>query len=406
MQDSINFTPIVANLYMEEIENRALITFTGNAPSHWFRYVDDTWVKIWSREVEAFTEHINAVDNNIKFRQDCLRRLPFSGYTVHTEECRSLNNEVYKKPTNRSIFAVWLSSPTGAQAGGHWNPKTCWDHVHKDIGEGEGTKTCGYQNWTFVKTSKRFREYKKEEMEKYNKIVDLRNSGGFSINIISWFTSNVLTLSGKNDTKDKTPRLKQSNVVYAVQCSQDCTDLYIGETKQPLHKHMAQHRRAISSGQDSAVHLHLKEKHHSFENNNVNILAREDRWFESGVNKSMYVKLERGLWTEEVACNITFYPLTMQYWVTSPDSLTTIHTCAHLVLATHMKAGWVNNPQVALTPLKLRAHTCPKRPWKDTPTQSLKATPLQLVRTEEASWVRGETSSRNWNMSSCLWYST
>ena len=49
----------------------------------------------------------------------------------------------------------------------------------------------------------------------------------------------------------------------------------------------------------------------------------------------------------------------MQYLVPSPDSLTTIHTWAHLVLATHMKAGWVKDPKVALRTLKLRAHTCP-----------------------------------------------
>ena len=40
----------------EEVESRALITFTGSATSHWFRYVDDTWVKIKAREVETFTE--------------------------------------------------------------------------------------------------------------------------------------------------------------------------------------------------------------------------------------------------------------------------------------------------------------------------------------------------------------
>ena len=52
---------------------------------------------------------------------------------------------------------------------------------------------------------------------------------------------------------------------------------------------------------------------------------------------------------------------------------------------------------------ELRAHTCPYNNY----TPKLKSvTPLQLVRTEEASWVRGETSSRNWNKSSCLWYST
>ena len=69
--------------------------------------------------------------------------------------------------------------------------------------------------------------------------------------------------------KDKTPRHEQSNRVHAVQFCQECTDLYTGETKQPLHNRMAQHRRADSSGQDSDVHLHLEEKNHSFEENNV-----------------------------------------------------------------------------------------------------------------------------------------
>ena len=93
--------------------------------------------------------------------------------------------------------------------------------------------------------------------------------------------------------KDKTPRLKESNVIYAVQCSQDYTDLYIRETNKPLHKWMAQHRRAKPSGQDSAVHLHLRGKNNSFEDNNVNILSREDRCCERGIKESIYVELEQ-----------------------------------------------------------------------------------------------------------------
>ena len=51
---------------------------------------------------------------------------------------------------------------------------------------------------------------------------------------------------------------------------------------------MAQHRKTSSLGLDSVVHMHLKEKNHTFEDNNVNILSREDRWFERGVkNPSM-----------------------------------------------------------------------------------------------------------------------
>ena len=82
-------SPKLSNLYMEEVESRAL---TGTTPSHWFRYVDDTRVKLSTREVEAFKEHMNAVDNNIKFtrgdvRADCLH---FLDCAVHTEEALTL----------------------------------------------------------------------------------------------------------------------------------------------------------------------------------------------------------------------------------------------------------------------------------------------------------------------------
>ena len=51
-------SPIVANLYMEEVEEveeRALNSFTGTTLSYWFRYMDDTWVQIKNQELEAFT---------------------------------------------------------------------------------------------------------------------------------------------------------------------------------------------------------------------------------------------------------------------------------------------------------------------------------------------------------------
>ncbi|TWW62451.1 LIM zinc-binding domain-containing [Takifugu flavidus] len=60
-------SPIVANLYMEKVESQALTSFTGTAPSHWFRYVDDTWVKIQTQELEAFSDHLNKTDEHVKF---------------------------------------------------------------------------------------------------------------------------------------------------------------------------------------------------------------------------------------------------------------------------------------------------------------------------------------------------
>ena len=113
---------------------------------------------------------------------------------------------------------------------------------------------------------------------------------------------------------------------------QGCTDLYIDETKQPLHKRMDQHSRANSSGQDSAVHLHLKENNHSFEDNNVNILTREDRWFE----RSKRINLCQ---TGTTVFEQRRWPKTLL--ITHPQCFTelspVIHIWAHLALAAHMK---------------------------------------------------------------------
>lgn len=57
----------MANHYMGEIGGKSLESLRGTPPSHWFRYVDDAWVKIITHGVERFTVHINFVDQQIEF---------------------------------------------------------------------------------------------------------------------------------------------------------------------------------------------------------------------------------------------------------------------------------------------------------------------------------------------------
>lgn len=83
---------------------------------------------------------------------------------------------------------------------------------------------------------------------------------------------------------------------------------------------MAEHN---SSGQDSAVHLHVKDRGHSFEDHTVHVLTREERRFESGVKEGILVKLENlslnrgeGLWI-----NTSFQPFTMLSWGVPPQKV-------------------------------------------------------------------------------------
>ena len=59
-------SPIVANLYMEYLEQKALST-APNPPRFWCRYVDDTFVIHKEVNKQGFLQHINSVDPAIKF---------------------------------------------------------------------------------------------------------------------------------------------------------------------------------------------------------------------------------------------------------------------------------------------------------------------------------------------------
>ncbi|RXN35800.1 hypothetical protein ROHU_003514 [Labeo rohita] len=104
-------SPIVANLYMEEVEKKALETYSGTLPTHWFRYVDDTWVKIKINEIGPFTDHINSVDDYIKFTKEEMRekQLPFLDCGMYLENEGDLQVEVYRKPTHTDQYLMFDS---------------------------------------------------------------------------------------------------------------------------------------------------------------------------------------------------------------------------------------------------------------------------------------------------------
>ena len=62
-------SPIVANIYMEALEDRAINTAL-HPPKIWKRYVDDAFVIQQESQKEEFFHHINQVDTSIKFTME------------------------------------------------------------------------------------------------------------------------------------------------------------------------------------------------------------------------------------------------------------------------------------------------------------------------------------------------
>ena len=105
---------IVANLYMENFELRALNT-SPNPPLMWKRFVDDTFVVMKKAHKEEFMTHLNSVDNSIQFTTEEPRpdgSLPFLDILITPDKDGRLDTTGYRKPTHTDQYLHWESHHT------------------------------------------------------------------------------------------------------------------------------------------------------------------------------------------------------------------------------------------------------------------------------------------------------
>jgi hypothetical protein len=95
-------TPVIANYYMEHFEQQA-ISRAPRKPTHWYRYVDDTFV-VWlhgEEELREFLDHLKSIQHNIKFTMEVEnnRSLPFLDVLVSRRPDGSLGHSLQKTHT-------------------------------------------------------------------------------------------------------------------------------------------------------------------------------------------------------------------------------------------------------------------------------------------------------------------
>ena len=67
VDEIISLLELVANLVMEDVEQQALVTFSGEKPRFWKRYVDDTFTAIKPNLLQEFHDHLNSIMGSIQF---------------------------------------------------------------------------------------------------------------------------------------------------------------------------------------------------------------------------------------------------------------------------------------------------------------------------------------------------
>ena len=101
-----SISPIVANLFMQSFEVRALQS-SPNPPLLWKRFVDDAFVIMKKAYREEFLTHLNSVDKNIQFTAEEPGQegsLPFLDILITPGNEGRLNTTVYRKPTHTDQY--------------------------------------------------------------------------------------------------------------------------------------------------------------------------------------------------------------------------------------------------------------------------------------------------------------
>ena len=103
-------SPIVANLYMESFETRAIST-SPHPPLMWKKFVDDTCVIIKEAHKQEFLEHINSIDPHIQFTSEDSKddgSMPYLDMLIRWEAEYNCLQEAYP---HRHVSKMGQSSP-------------------------------------------------------------------------------------------------------------------------------------------------------------------------------------------------------------------------------------------------------------------------------------------------------
>ena len=102
---------VVANLAMEDVEERALATF-HSPPRFWKRYVDDTCTAHPRNIVESFHNHPNSIEPCIQLtveEESTDRTLPFQDIQLCRDLDGNITTSVYSKATHTEQYLSFAS---------------------------------------------------------------------------------------------------------------------------------------------------------------------------------------------------------------------------------------------------------------------------------------------------------
>ena len=288
----------VANLVMEDVEDRALAT-TNVDVKFWKRYVDDTCVALAANKCEAFLGHLNLVEPTIQFtlERELDGKLPFLDVLLEHHPDGTISTSVFRKSTHTDRYLDYSSHHPLAQRSAVVRTLQHRAEVLSSTQEAldkekshvaDALLKNGYPRWLIRQYSNPPEKVAGRVDEQPRATISLPYIHGVSDalkRILEPFRIRTVmkpyrTLKQRLvHPKDVVPKMERSNVVYCIPCA-DCPASYVGETKRRLGKRMDEHRRAVQKAEFevSALAEHAWKSDHRVDWEQITVLDYSTDW--------------------------------------------------------------------------------------------------------------------------------
>jgi hypothetical protein len=308
-------SPAIANLFMEDFEERALSS-APLKPTLFLRYVDDTFV-VWPHgrsSLDHFLDHMNHQHSSIKFTMEVEEnnRLPFLDVSVYRRTDGTLGHKVYRKPTHTDLYLNGRSHHHPSQ-----RMAVMTSLIHRAVSisdEDSLAPELKHLKKTFLRNGYDERQISKALKRTFSNL-DTKKEGAESREepIAKACLPYVSSVSGKvarilkrfniqaihkppqkiRDmlVKAKDPVGLKTPGVYQVPCG--CGKVYIGETGRTIETRLKEHKRHLRLGQPekSAIAEHWTECKNSVQFVDTKMLCRSNGFWDRLVKESIEIRL-------------------------------------------------------------------------------------------------------------------
>jgi hypothetical protein len=306
-------SPLVANLYMESFEQKAIAT-APTPPDIWLRYVDDTFVKIREDSVDEFTEHINNIDPNIKFTHEhpVDGKLAFLDTCVHILDDGGTKVTIYRKPTHTDQYLGFEShhplehkrSVVRTLLHRAKNIVSQDDDKQKEVKHVKAAlRANGYKEWV-LNIPQRPLPMPSSSRQTSGPTIRRRSIGlpyiqGLSEHLQRVFkNSNIQVYHKPTNTlrqmlvhpKDSIELERKCDVIYEIKCP-SCESTYVGETCRSFGQRFKEHCKTEGPAKSiTAIGDHINRTGHVMDSKFCKILDTAEDYYPRKIKEALYIQ--------------------------------------------------------------------------------------------------------------------